>query len=65
MTKQTCPKLLELIKKYNIGSFEKSYVNLFDKNIDLYPLEKLAQAEVIYIDINYVNQTCKMKLNLR
>lgn len=65
MTKQTCPKLIELIKKYNIGEYKKTYVNLFDKNIDLYPIDKLATAEVIYININYVNKTCEMKLNLR
>ena len=58
-------KCIDIIKKYGIGTYSKTYVNLFDENIDLYPLDKLANAEVIYIDINYVNKTCKMKLNLR
>ena len=65
MTKQTCPKLIDLIKKYSLGSYQKTYVNLFDESINLYPLDKLANAEVVYIDINYVKQTCKAKLNLR
>lgn len=58
-------KCIDIIKKYGIVTYSKTYVNLFDENIDLYPLDKLANAEVIYIDINYVNKTCKMKLNLR
>lgn len=65
MNKAKCPVCIDVIKKYGIKSYKKTYVNLFDKSIDDYPIEKLATAEVVYMNINYVNKTCKMKLNLR
>lgn len=60
-----CPICIDVIKKYDIKSYKKTYINLFDKSIDDYPIEKLATAEVVYININYVNKACKIKLNLR
>lgn len=65
MNNTKCPTCIDVIKKYDIKSYKKTYVNLFDKSIDDYPIEKLATAEVIYMNINYVNKACEIKLNLR